>query len=60
MDCFAGTGSSAVACMRSKRIFYGCDEDNVIAEAASNRIINEVKLLFKTSIILFYFILINN
>ena len=58
MDCFAGTGSSAIACMRSKRIFYGCDEDNVIAEAATNRIINEVKLLFKTSI--YYLILLNN
>ena len=53
MNCFAGTGSSVVACMRSKRIFYGCDEDNAISEAASNRIINEVKLLFKTSIVLF-------
>ena len=50
MDCFAGTGSSEVACMRSKRIFYGCDEDDVIAKAAINRIINEVKLLFKIKI----------
>lgn len=49
MDCFCGTGSSAVACARLQRIYYGNDFDEEVAKIATERVYEEVKYIMKQS-----------
>jgi len=37
LDLFMGTGTTAVACVQTRRTFYGCDVDDVVVKAARRR-----------------------
>jgi len=37
LDLFMGTGTTAVACVRNRRRFYGCDVDDAVVKAARRR-----------------------
>ena len=41
LDCFSGSGSTAIACMRTKRRFIGYEIDKKFYEIAKNRIEDE-------------------
>lgn len=45
LDCFAGTASSALACLKTGRSWVGCEMDPTVFEAAEKRLKKNVRLL---------------